>query len=466
LHPSPPFSKVCWTHYVIIVTQVIVLNAVAYVYGTAFWLFGFSYAIMSAISAEIFVPLFYRLAITSAYEYLEMRFSRPIRLLGTTMYISLMMLRALLRQRLCATSWMDGREVPMIFSAVLTTLCSDFLSEALEIYCILSQLLDLFHHSFDPDPLRRHTFWTIVVGGSIMWLSIYSINQSQVQRYISCKTLGHAKMSLYVNMCGLLVTVTLAMLAGLTMYSIYKNCDPISNGDVGSSDQVTTAAVLSLLVIAQTPCIFCCPTSSWTCCTSTLESLVCLWLQHIQLWAGWSGPCILVGQRLQASPTDVILVYGLVDGELLKLSTRWRFDCDCISTSGCHQGWTMITHVKFEADWSMYRLDMQHFLFLVAGLFIFTCCVSFRPALADTWYSLSYLYFGPFGTLVTIICGLLVSISTGEISFPDLHITAETELVLLDFKGKPPTDISMGADNLAFTDKDVTDKDAEKCTRL
>lgn len=27
-----------------------------------------------------------------------------------------------------------------------------------------------------------------------MWVSIYSINQSQVQRYISCKTLGHAKM--------------------------------------------------------------------------------------------------------------------------------------------------------------------------------------------------------------------------------------------------------------------------------
>lgn len=48
--------------------------------------------------------------------------------------------------------------------------------------------------SFDPDPLRRHTFWTIVIGGSLMWVSIYSINQSQVQRYISCKSLRHAKM--------------------------------------------------------------------------------------------------------------------------------------------------------------------------------------------------------------------------------------------------------------------------------
>lgn len=100
-----------------------------------------------------------------------------------------------------------------------------------------------------------------------MWVSIYSINQSQVQRYISCKTLGHAKMwahprpllltlvlsgpkplngifclsgfrSLYVNMVGLWVTVSLAVFSGLTMFSIYKNCDPLTNGDVKSSDQV------------------------------------------------------------------------------------------------------------------------------------------------------------------------------------------------------------------------------------
>lgn len=42
--------------------------AEAYLYGAAFWIFGFSYAIMSVITAEIFVPLFYRLGITSTYE--------------------------------------------------------------------------------------------------------------------------------------------------------------------------------------------------------------------------------------------------------------------------------------------------------------------------------------------------------------------------------------------------------------
>lgn len=42
--------------------------AESYRFGSAYWIFGFAYAIMSAISAEIFVPLFYRLRVTSAYE--------------------------------------------------------------------------------------------------------------------------------------------------------------------------------------------------------------------------------------------------------------------------------------------------------------------------------------------------------------------------------------------------------------
>ena len=42
--------------------------AESYGFGIAFWVFGLSYAITSAVTAEVFVPLFYRLGITSVYE--------------------------------------------------------------------------------------------------------------------------------------------------------------------------------------------------------------------------------------------------------------------------------------------------------------------------------------------------------------------------------------------------------------
>ena len=43
------------------------------------------------------------------------------------------MFLALVRQRVSATSLMEGSEVPMIFSAVLTTLCTVFQSDALQL---------------------------------------------------------------------------------------------------------------------------------------------------------------------------------------------------------------------------------------------------------------------------------------------------------------------------------------------
>lgn len=52
----------------------------------------------------------------------------------------------------------------------------------------------LFSFSFNPNPLQRHTFWTIIIGGTFTWTSIYGVNQSQVQRYISCKSRFQAKL--------------------------------------------------------------------------------------------------------------------------------------------------------------------------------------------------------------------------------------------------------------------------------
>ena len=47
--------------------------------------------------------------------------------------------------------------------------------------------------SFDGDPFKRHTFWTLVVGGTVGWLSTYGVNQAAVQRYSSVPTLKDAR---------------------------------------------------------------------------------------------------------------------------------------------------------------------------------------------------------------------------------------------------------------------------------
>lgn len=42
--------------------------------------------------------------------------------------------------------------------------------------------------SLNPDPTERHTFWTLAVGGVFLMLSLYGVNQAQVQRYLSSRS--------------------------------------------------------------------------------------------------------------------------------------------------------------------------------------------------------------------------------------------------------------------------------------
>ena len=50
--------------------------------------------------------------------------------------------------------------------------------------------VELFN--FNPDPRRRHTVWGLVIGGFFTWISIYGINQTQVQRYLTVRKTSQA----------------------------------------------------------------------------------------------------------------------------------------------------------------------------------------------------------------------------------------------------------------------------------
>ncbi|KAM6207564.1 sodium-dependent multivitamin transporter isoform 2-T2 [Sarcoramphus papa] len=58
-----------------------------YRFGTEYWFLGCSYFLGLLIPAHIFIPVFYRLRITSTYEYLELRFNKTVRVFGTITFI-------------------------------------------------------------------------------------------------------------------------------------------------------------------------------------------------------------------------------------------------------------------------------------------------------------------------------------------------------------------------------------------
>ncbi|NP_001266967.1 solute carrier family 5 member 8, like [Takifugu rubripes] len=525
--------------------------AEAYRFGAAFWLFGFSYAIMSAITAEIFVPLFYRLAITSAYEYLERRYSRPIRLLGTSMYIIQTALYTglviyapalALNQVTGLNLWgvLVATGAVCIIYCTLGGLKAVIWTDVLQMVIMLAGFVAVIGRGavlqggltniwedarrggrleafdFDPNPLKRHTFWTITVGGSIMWVSIYSINQSQVQRYISCKTLGHAKLSLYLNMVGLWITVSLAMFSGLTMFSIYKNCDPLGNGDVSTSDGLLPYLVMDILAIYPgVPGLFVAAAYSGTLSTvsSSINALVAVTVEDFvvplcknltdkqvawmnmglsvffgALCIGMAGVASMMGSVLQAA----LSIFGMISGPLLGLyllGMLFRTSNSIGALTGMIIGLALTLWVGIGGQLYPPTSEMTNPLPLTtAGCttpnyttpvpstspVTLTQPSNYRPDLADSWYSLSYLYLAVFGTLITIVSGLLVSIVTGgckqEKLSSDLFVRRSDMICFRwcrkseasDVREKDSPEFCVGTDNPAFTEL----KDAEAVTHF
>lgn len=68
------------------------LPAEMYTYGTQYYLIVVAEALVSFTMAAVYLPVFFNLQITSSYEYLNMRFNKTVRLLGSCLFLVKMML--------------------------------------------------------------------------------------------------------------------------------------------------------------------------------------------------------------------------------------------------------------------------------------------------------------------------------------------------------------------------------------
>ena len=62
-----------------------------------------------------------------------------------------------------------------------------------------------YHHNrieiftMDLSLLKRHTFWSQTIGGYFTWMTIYAVNQTMIQRYLTVKDLRTAKLSIWLS---------------------------------------------------------------------------------------------------------------------------------------------------------------------------------------------------------------------------------------------------------------------------
>ncbi|NXB98986.1 SC5A5 protein, partial [Orthonyx spaldingii] len=261
--------------------QVLGVPAEAFRYGAKFLWMCLAQLINTALTAQLFLPVFYRLGLTSTYEYLERRFSRGVRLCGTVQYVVATMLYTgiviyapalILNQvtgldiwasllstgAICtfyttiggmkAVIWTDVFQVFVMLSGFVAIAVRGALlvGGPAEVLSIAANGSRLNFADFDPDPRSRYTVWTFLLGGTLVWLSMYGVNQAQVQRYVACKSEREAKMALLVNQLGLFCIVASAVSCGLVMFALYRDCDPLLAGAIAAPDQYMPYLVLDI----------------------------------------------------------------------------------------------------------------------------------------------------------------------------------------------------------------------------
>ena len=220
--------------------------------------FGQPFALI--VVCAVFVPIYQRLKVFTAYEYLGQRFDQKTRFLGgflflvqrgiaggITIYAPAIILSALLGWDLNLTIWLAGGFV-ILYTVVggtkivsltqryqiLVIFVGMALAFGIAVYRLphdlsFGQALSaagrmgkLQAVDFSIDPSKRYTFWSGILGGFFLSLSYFGADQSQVQRYLAGNSLRASRIGLLFNAIVKVPLQFLILLLGAMIFLFYQ----------------------------------------------------------------------------------------------------------------------------------------------------------------------------------------------------------------------------------------------------
>ncbi|KAK2140699.1 hypothetical protein LSH36_1275g00012 [Paralvinella palmiformis] len=217
-----------------VLSAIIILGGSAEIYtqGAMYWLQGIGQWLATIVAGLLFVPLLYPLQLTSSYEG------------GMKSSIWVGAIQALL----------------MLFGTMIGIIkpCIDHPDGIKGLWKINEDTGRLDMWNFDPNPLERHTFWTLVIGNMVLWTSTYGVNQPSVQRYCSVRSEMKGMWSVFLNGPGLMIFTTLCAMSGGTIFGwyYYVGCDPLEAGYIDNSNQVLPYYIMDRVGYPTIPGLF------------------------------------------------------------------------------------------------------------------------------------------------------------------------------------------------------------------
>lgn len=236
----------------------------AYADGMRFVQFYFGLPIAMIILCITFVPIYHKLKVYTAYEFLEHRFDVKTRALtaslfliqrglstGITIYAPSIILSTILNIDTTYTTLFIGSVVIIytVFGGTKAVSYTQMLQMSI-IFCglflagfvVVSMLpasvgftkalniaskmgkMNVIDWHFDMN--NRYTIWSGVIGGLFLQLSYFGTDQSQVGRYLTGSSVGQSRMGLLMNAMLKIPMQFLILLIGILVFSFYQYQKP------------------------------------------------------------------------------------------------------------------------------------------------------------------------------------------------------------------------------------------------
>uniref|UniRef100_T1IR62 Sodium-dependent multivitamin transporter n=1 Tax=Strigamia maritima TaxID=126957 RepID=T1IR62_STRMM len=247
--------------------------AEVYLFGFNFWYLTMGVVMGLPTALYGFMPVFYKMQITSVFEYLEHRFDHRLRSCGSVMNILTLLTYAsfvtygpalALSQvtglsvwasvltttvigtvytsigGIKAVMWTDSLQITIFTGALLATIIKGTIDVG-GLPFIIEKSIEgdrLGSLSFSFDPRVRYTFWGLLISSTLQWMQGYGTSQIQVQRYMSCPNRKTAEKSIWLNIVGLIPVHTIYCYVGLILYAMYSTCDPLRSRQIEQTDQI------------------------------------------------------------------------------------------------------------------------------------------------------------------------------------------------------------------------------------
>ncbi|XP_066588540.1 sodium-coupled monocarboxylate transporter 2-like isoform X2 [Prorops nasuta] len=244
-----------------------------YLYGTLYWLLCPSMVIVGFLTIKIFIPVYRSLEITNLQQYLQLRFTNRVRLIGTILYTinTLLFLPILIYGPALAFSQVSGINLHIIstsvcivctFYTMLGGLKGIVWTDGLQAFIMVCSCLTwvamgtknagsiatvwerakeghrLRLFEMNPSPLEARTFWTMTLGSIGLWMANSATNPLMVQRFLAVSSLKKTKKAMLLYTLGIIFVNSMSCYTGLIIYSLYGDCDPILTGAIEKPNQL------------------------------------------------------------------------------------------------------------------------------------------------------------------------------------------------------------------------------------